>query len=98
MPSQAAADSLVSEDGLRADAFFWLTINETQWISQIVKGLDNFFLCRNIDCRIFLPSTCWIQEYKLDEPAWSYGDSTVSGDAPRRACDIDGPRSLVGVV
>lgn len=47
-------------------SLFWAAEGALDWSSQLMEGLDNYYLCRNIDCRAFMPNTCWVKEGGYD--------------------------------
>ena len=51
---------------------FWLPSHIVDWASEIVKGLDNYYLCRGSSCRYFAPNTCWGQEVKDGALRWRF--------------------------
>jgi hypothetical protein len=41
---------------------YFLTSFETSFASEIIPGIDNFFICRQRSCRFIGPNTCWVTE------------------------------------
>jgi hypothetical protein len=49
----------------RKGLLFWLSAHTVEWASEMIKGVDNYFMCRSAACRFFAPPTCWLQEIDL---------------------------------
>ena len=47
-------------------SLFWATEKVLDWTSQVLEGLDNYYLCRNEACRSFMPNTCWLKQVGHD--------------------------------
>ena len=47
-------------------SLFWATEKVLDWTSQVLEGLDNYYLCRNEACRSFMPNTCWVKQVGHD--------------------------------
>ena len=61
---------------------FWTPERVIDFASQIWEGMDNYYLCRALDCRRFCPNTSWIQEFRaLTNEPW----------VPAPACGWDHP-------
>ena len=58
----AGSDLLVHGQPVARKSLFWALEKALDWVSQILEGLDNYYLCRNVACRAFMPHTCWVKE------------------------------------
>ena len=61
-----AADSDLSVQGPRGGQvlpkpLFWAHERALDWTSKLMGGLDNYYLCRNVERRTFMPATCWVK-------------------------------------
>ncbi|MFM7979000.1 MAG: hypothetical protein ACKPKO_06750, partial [Candidatus Fonsibacter sp.] len=43
-------------------SLFWVSEQVLDWASELLGGLDNYYMCRNTSCRAFMPHTCWVKE------------------------------------
>jgi hypothetical protein len=58
----------IGESGMNSELLkdnphpFYLTSFETQFASELIPGIDNFFFCRQKTCRFIGPNTTWVIE------------------------------------
>ena len=45
---------------------FWVPERALDWASEVITGVDQYYLCRLSTCRAFMPNTAWIKERDHD--------------------------------
>jgi hypothetical protein len=51
-------------------AQFWTPERILDYSSTVFEGVDNYYLCRNQDCRAFMPNTAWLIEFRALTEGW----------------------------
>lgn len=59
-------DRIVADAGATIASLFFVPERTLDYASELMPGLDDFYLCRNMECRCFCPATCWVKQEGKD--------------------------------